>query len=169
MCQTPSVADHASEPDAEVADGPSSPAGRNVLIVAGIGLVVVIVVAALLSAGSDVTTLDPASPEGVVQGYLDATLAGDYATANTYLSAERQQQCADIVGYRNYVPENSRVVLREVTSSGDSATVKVEVTEGGGGLGGGWTHEEWYQLQREGDRWVITQAPWPYYECGFVP
>ncbi len=126
----------------------------------------VIALAAVLSTGGGVTNLDPTSPEGTVQAYLDAALDGDFATAETYLSAE-QQNCAGTAGFDPYyVPEDSRVVLRDVTVDGDQASVEVDVTEGGVG---GYTHGEMYRLEEEGGRWVITRAPWPYYECGFLP
>ncbi|GMQ85202.1 MAG: hypothetical protein BMS9Abin07_0767 [Acidimicrobiia bacterium] len=142
---------------------------RTTLVIGGIVIVALIAVAAIVLSAGEVETLDPGSPEGVVQAYLQATIDGDDETAHSYLAAELRESCEPVSELRSD-PDNARVrvVLREVSFKGVTALVEVAITEGEAAFGdGGWTHDETFWLEGSGDSWVITGAPWPYYGCGF--
>lgn len=161
-----------SGPSEDTGDGEAGsprPAGLTILIVAGIGLVVAIALAAIVSANRDVPVLDAGTPEGVVQAYIDAMVKGDEASAHAYLSDELQEECS-VGDLRNNQERsnNIRVTLRSVSAGGDEAEVEVTITEdAGGGLfgGGGYSFEEFFFLTRSGATWVISERPWPIYDC----
>lgn len=158
-----------SKSDDDGAAEPSKPAGRTILIAGGIGLVVVIALAAVILSTREVETLDPGSPEGIVQAYLQATIDGDDETASSYLGPGLRGSC-DPVNELRSDPDSARVrvVLREVSVSGATAEVEVAITEGEAAFGaGGFRHIETFRLESSGDTWVITSAPWPYFGCGF--
>ena len=55
------------------------------------------------------------------------------------------------------------MIVRSVVD-GDSAEldVRIEIAYGGGPFGGGsYDQEESVELERHGDRWLISQATWP--------
>jgi hypothetical protein len=147
--------------------GTTEERSRTILLIAMVVIALIAVLAAVLS-GREVETLDSGSPEGVVQEYLQAVLDGDEVTAHGFLSAEFAQKCSlDEFGRFGFVEDNVRVVLREVSLDGEAARVEVSITESGGLGDGGWTDDVTFRLERSGETWVITRAPWPYGDCGF--
>ena len=138
-------------------------------MIGGVAVIAIIAIAAVALSRSEPETLDPGTPEGVVQAYVRAILDGDDDTAIGLFSDELRERCTEgDFGQHGYVPDAARVVLRTVNDFGGSARVTIAITEGGGGFGdSGYTFEEEFRLDRSGDTWVITRAPWPYYDCGF--
>lgn len=128
---------------------------------------VVLLALALLALFREPLELDPNTPEGTVQAFLQAVSDGDFATAHGLLSAEIRGKCdvSDI-----FIDEGDfSATLGSVEEVGDS--VRIDVTlrfPNTGGLGGGYSYSPGpYTLDMEDGAWVISDVPWPYfyYDC----
>ncbi|GAA3214195.1 hypothetical protein [Microbacterium terregens] len=134
-----------------------------IALAAGIGLVVVIALIAVLARGGP-TQLDAATPEGVVQRYSQAVVDGDVPAALSYLLPEVADSCERVpLG-----TDDRRVTLVESTVRDDSATVHVLVVTvyGSGPLGASeYESEEVFELVRANGDWLIEMAPWQFAVC----
>lgn len=138
------------------------------LLVAGVvlaGLVGLSVLVGVL--GEDEQEFDEGTPEATVQRYVRALADEDAAVITSLLSADLQQRC-DLVNIRNYLsrPDDNdlRVVLRETDVRDGTAMVRVSVTErydSGPFDGGGYTHDETFDLERVNGDWLFSSPPWP--------
>jgi len=141
--------------------------GPNRVLAAVVGVVVVLaVIAGVVGANRSAPTLDPSTPQGVVQEYLKAVLAGDYPAAADLLSASSGCSLSDVSSAG--VSESARIVLEDTVVTGDTAVVTVEVTEGAdsGPFGdSGYTHTERITAERDGSTWTISGSPWLLYLC----
>lgn len=132
-----------------------------VLIV--VALLVVLALVAVLVRGTARESLDPNTPEGVVQRYAQAVIDGDDATASQYL-AGRLDGC----DYYERGTGKLRLTFRSSTISGDSATVLVTVTTSYGGdlFGNGeYSYDEQFRLVSSGESWLISEAPYDFLTC----
>ena len=134
-----------------------------------VGAVVLLaVIAGVFVANRASPDLNPGTPEGVVQEYLQAVFAGDYPVAADLLSPSSGCHASDLAA--GYVPESARIVLDHSAVNGDHAVVTVNVTEGTGGGpfdSPGYSHTERITVQRDGGVWKITGSPWLLPSCGF--
>lgn len=132
-----------------------------------LGAVVVLAVAAgLVVANREAPALDPTSPEGVVQAYLEAVIDGDVDGAFALLSPTAGCDISDVG--TAYLPESVRVVVLQTDVDGDEAVVRVEVTENpGNGLfeGSGFKHDERISLRRTGGTWQVEASSWLLFGC----
>lgn len=136
--------------------------GPNRVLALLVGAVLLLaVVAGIVVANRSAPALDPETPEGTLQAFLQALVDEDYGAAADFLSASSACDAADIV----YYPDSSRIVLDRVTVDGDTAVVTVRVTESGGDPfgGSGWSHTERVTLEREDGDWKVTGSPWLLY------
>lgn len=143
----------------------ASRANRVLLLVVGV-ILAVSIVAAVVAANRAPATLDPQSPEGVVQAYLAALARNDLSTAAGLIDESSPCELGDLAS--TYVPSSIRVVLVDSAISGSGAIVTVEVTETGdsGPFGsGGYTHTERLVLTERDDGWRLGGVPWPLYDC----
>lgn len=132
-----------------------------------VGAVVLLAVLAGVVIGNRAAPdLDPRTPEGVVQEYLKAVIAGNYPVAVGLLSPSSGCDAADLAS--GYAPGSARIVLDNTAVNGDHAVVTVEVTEGTGGgpFESGYAHAERITVQRAGAGWQITGSPWLLSSCG---
>ena len=120
---------------------PSPPAARGtdhflLGIVVGAALLIVVGVGAVLATSRTATPrpVDPDSPVGVVQAYLDALRGGDLDRAHGYLSRAAQDS-VPLDDYRRrasrpYEPDTAeqRVLVEPATVGTDTATVKVTIS-----------------------------------------
>lgn len=134
---------------------------RPPAVLGAIALVVVVlaVVAAIVSSNRERPELDPATPEGVVQLYVTALFNDDVAGAVTYL--DPKLGCAEHLP-EVYTGDTARVAVVRSTTTGDTATVVLQIEESSGL--DGWSHRETFTLHRNGE-WLITGHPWPIYSC----
>jgi hypothetical protein len=137
------------------------------------GLVVVIAVglifAVILDVVLDPEPLDPASPEGVVQAYLQDVLDGDTTGARSYLSEDAAERCSAQELRRSWIPDGLTATLSEVRRSEEVVEVEVRMRtiEGPAPFGGGsYTTTEVFTLTEENGQWRISEDPWPIYDCG---
>lgn len=137
----------------------------NRVLLALVGLVAAVAVAAaVVAVNRQPAELDPRLPEGVVQGYLQALLDGDYEAAAGYLSNGCEAE--DLA--QQWLPEQVRVGIRDVRVNGDNAVVEVDVVEiSGGGLVSDYSyrHSEELWLRRGVSGWQLSGSPWPVYYC----
>lgn len=139
---------------------------RTLLIFGAIiGLLVVVTIILVLTIPQGVSPLlPPDTPEGVVQRYILAIEAGDYLTANSYLSLP-----AVTDGKTPYPPllppvgptglSDHRVTLGKSVISGDQATVEVtvEVFQASGPFANPVrSNQVTFFLKRDGGSWKVT-------------
>lgn len=139
--------------------------GRTPLILLGTIVLLVVMALVLVLTRGATSPADPRSPEGVVQSYLTALLAGDDATAISLVQPGTLNDCPswDILDEGNL-----RVSLVSSTTSGTNATVNVSIsnTLGNGPFDlGNSGYQDSFSLMKSNDTWVISSAPWPLLAC----
>lgn len=157
---------------------------RRWAVPTGIGLVVgALVVIALVR---DPLTLDPDSPEGTVQEYLQAISDQRWEDAYEVLDPQLFAECGPSDIASNAPSEPFTASLRtsdgfvrdrfepippgdgppSTTTPPDDETI-VEVTLRFGDTGpfgsGGWTSSEVFELVSRDDFWWVSGDPWPYF------
>jgi len=136
---------------------------RTPLIIGGTLVGVLLLVALLNGLGREVSNLDPSTPEGTVQGYLQALLADDRDSADSFLVADTEDPCLhDEV---DWVVDDARIALGAVDVDGPRATVEVVTTEVSEGALGGSRYDSSFDLVLVDGDWRIEAADWPY-GCG---
>lgn len=139
---------------------------RTLLVV--LVIVAVLVVAALVAVFARGATqqLDPGTPQGVVQQYASAVLAGDFDTARELHSADRDspEACDE---WSPSPQSDTRLTLVRTVVTGDRATVTVNITQSyGGPFGGDSGYHDDFALERSGEgTWYVVQAPWEFQVC----
>ncbi|HEX7805402.1 MAG TPA: hypothetical protein VF413_04505 [Cellulomonas sp.] len=142
--------------------------GPNRVLAAVVGVVVVLAaIAGVVAARRTAPTLDPNTPQGVVQEYLRAVLDGDYPAAAKLLSSTSGCTLSDVSSAT--VSGSARIVLKDTVVDGDTAVVSVDVTEGadnGPFADSGYTHTERITAERDTGVWKISGSPWLLHPCG---
>jgi hypothetical protein len=109
------------------------------------------------------------TPEGTVQRYIRAVRDENATAIRATLSSSAQARCelSDIRNALRYPDgRDIRAVLQDTRITGDSAEVRVRVTENTGGDlfdSGAYDHDETFDLVRSGGTWLIEQPTWPIY------
>ena len=147
---------------------PQPAAARRSLVVLAIivGALVLVSLVVVFTRGEP-ELLDESTPEGVVQRYSAAVLAGDEDTALSYLANDARSDCGTIAVTET---ENLRIslVATEPVGDGDSVDVTVSLSRGsnGGPFGGSaYEYEERFSLTQVDDGWRIETAPWELAFC----
>jgi hypothetical protein len=126
--------------------------------------VAVVVVIALVAVGlsREPAELDPDSPEGAVQAYIQALSAGDFDEAATYWATDG---CLPPSNVPTAGAPDVSASLVSVDDNDRQATVVVRLTENSTDpLSGLYEYEEWFMLVNEDGAWKISQPSWPYYD-----
>lgn len=146
-------------------DTPAPKRDRTLIVILSvIGALVVIALIVVFTRGEP-EQLDEFTPEGVVQRYAAAVIAGDEEAAKAYLVPELADSCQRI---EPGPVQDMRVTLVSSTEREDSADVRVLiVTSYEGGLFGSSEYEEEavFDLVADGDGWLIESAPWSLSVC----
>jgi hypothetical protein len=132
------------------------------------GLVVVLAVGIVATLVREPTALDPSTPEGVVQGYLQAVFDEDWSTARDSLAPVTARRCSTVDFRRAWVPTSLTAVLDDVRTTADGAEVDVGLrqVQGPDPLGGGgYELSETFELIEVDGEWLITGWPWPVDDC----
>ena len=140
-------------------------APRVLAVVVG-AVALLAVVAGVLGGVRDVREYDRSTPQGAVQVYVTAVIDGDHRTAAGLLDEDGSCDLRDLDD--SWVPEETRVVLRETQVDGDRADVRVGIARSSSGrLFGASEQFERHTFRLEGGpgRWRITGQPWPLYSC----
>jgi hypothetical protein len=131
---------------------------------------VVIVILSVIALTREPVELDPDTPQGVVQTYLQAIADEEYTGAHALLSTEIQGDCAATDIAANVYYESFNAVLGDVTEVGDTAIVEASVQFGSAPLDPGIdAYYEQFFLVQQGGKWVISGDPWPYFTYGCRP
>ena len=134
--------------------------GMTVATVAVIALAV-----GIITATQSPTSLDPDSPQGVVQQYMTAVFDHRNDDAAKFLDATGKCTVDDLDRYG--MQQDARVDLTSSEVSGATARVTVSIEYGSGDpFGSGWSEEKTLRLAKVGSSWMITGIPWPLYDCG---
>lgn len=136
---------------------------RRLLLWSGVALGVLVVLAAAFSFIGD-AELDPGTPEGVVQDYVRAVIAGDRPAARSYL-ADELDGCG--TRFPRYLADQAyRIEWLDTTLGEGEAWVTVSVAGSDPGIFGGNRSETYeFRLISEAGGWRITHQEWPWYEC----
>jgi hypothetical protein len=168
VAQTGASYDHQMDPATSRNPGPD----RFLIgIVAGAILLILVALGAVLVARQrPPVAVDPASPVGVVQGYVEAVRAGDGDRAKAYLtraareSSERQK--GDGPRFVDSSRSERRILVSLSSESADRAEVKVTVSTFSARTdpfsSNSYHNELTVHLQREDGQWRISQPADPY-------
>lgn len=133
---------------------------RSLLIILGVTALLVVVSLVVVFSRGEPEALPADTPEGVVQRYATAVVAGDDATAIGYLTPAVEDDCerfSELPGYRQ------RVVLVSTSERGATADVWVSIAttyEGNGPFGSSeFVTEERFELVTVDGQWRITRSP----------
>ena len=133
-----------------------------ILVVVGLLVVIALVVVLVRSGARE--SLDPSTPEGVVQRYAQAVIDGDEATAGEYLSS-LPEECEY---YEPYDRGNLRLTFQSTDVSGDTAIVRVSVSTSYGGdpfSNNEYSSDAQFTLVAAGQKWLIEQTPYEFISC----
>ncbi len=127
-------------------------------VLPGLGVLAVIglVAVGLLRETPD---LDPSTPEGTVQAYLEAVFAGDEELASSYTEGECEP------GLGPGVPTGGMSAsLVSVEGDDQFSTVVVQLTQTSDDpLTGVSEWQEFFSLVNRDGVWMIQEPAWPYY------
>ncbi|KFF59501.1 hypothetical protein JF66_10775 [Cryobacterium sp. MLB-32] len=135
-----------------------------VIISVIIGALVVVAVAVVFSSGTP-EPLDRATPEGAVQRYATAVLAGDEKTAALYLTQTALDSCDRL---DRPSTDNISVSLVSTTIRDDTADVAVSITTSykNGPFGSSeYRSDGVVDLVKTDGAWRIESAPWELTIC----
>jgi len=146
-----------------MSDDAHRPRWALIALLAGILVVVVIALIAVFARGGP-ALFAADTPEGVVQRYSQAVIDGNTATAMTYLAPDVAASCTTVpAGSDDY-----RISLLKTTEREETARVEVLLATvyGSGPLGTNeYEHEDFFDLVKDGDGWLIDVAPWELTIC----
>ena len=131
-----------------------------VLPVLGVSAVIALVVFGL---NREPAVFDPSTPEGTVQAYIGALVAGDFEAAASFWAQDGCLPASEAPTSGS--PDISASLDRVEVVNGEEATVVIAITENSADpIGGLYEYEEWFYLVRQGGNWRINQPSWPYYD-----
>jgi hypothetical protein len=135
----------------------------------GAALVVLIAAGVALGVLREPVLLDPQTPEGTVQAYVQAVLDGEWNDARSHLAEDLEAECTAIDFRRSWVPDSLTATLDDVRVDGDGAEVVIRLRTAAepDPFGGRYEATETFDLIREGTTWRLTGQPWPVYDCGW--
>lgn len=133
-----------------------------VLTVTAVLVIALAVVAFALAGTKKAPSLGLTTPEGTVQAYLQAFADGDDARVVELLDPSLG---CKVPLQESYVSRRISAALVGSTTSGDTATVTVEITSYTNGLMEGWSERQEFRLKGHGQGWLLTDSPWPYFSC----
>ncbi|TFB71406.1 hypothetical protein E3O06_13835 [Cryobacterium glaciale] len=138
---------------------------RTLIVILSIIAALVLVSLVVVFTRGAPETLDPSTPEGVVQAYSAAVIDGDEAAAAAFLTTDASVGCGPV----EHGPTNNlRVVLVSTTVRPTSADVVVSlVTSYDDGPFGAseYEFEGNFDLVRVDGAWLIATAPWELSIC----
>ena len=141
--------------------------GRSLwVLIAGVGLLLAagIAVAVLVSRHDTAVHYPPNSPQGTVQRYLGLLQSGQVDRAYDMINTDRSRSEYD-TEYGNWGDRSHRVTLLSSQVTGNSATVKVDISTFDAGPFGSSSNSdrETFALSRQGHRWLINSPEYlPY-------
>lgn len=135
------------------------------------GIVLLVLVLVVIALVREPVQLDPATPEGTVQEYLQAISDDDYEKAFELLDPEEFEGCVPSDIERHVQDEPFTASFESDVhplDDEDTVIVNVRIRFGTDGpFGSGWETFESFELIRDDGAWLITDEPWPrfFWEC----
>ena len=129
-------------------------------------IILVIVVAAALTAGRRVPILDPSTPEGVAQGFVLAVFDDDEPAAFEFLTDELANRCQE--AGRLWFPEPGRATIVETKVTDERAVVELEISTVYGNTPfelSESTRAITLVMVRSGSAWRISENPSGWFWC----
>ncbi len=126
-------------------------------------LIVLLVVVALTVVAliREPVALDPTTPEGTVQVYLQALADNDYEAALQQTTAEIQEACTAQDISDNFYYDSFTATLGATREMGTVTVVEVAINQTDVGLSSGYFEQ--IELTDQEGGWAITGDPWPYF------
>lgn len=137
---------------------------RTPLIVLAVLIFAAVLGGALYGALAEPETFDPATPEGVVQNYLQAVFDGDEAALLAFMQPDLADRCRRDSASLDYRTDGARAFLDGTSIDGDRASVALEIRHSSDGIDE-WIENETIWLDRSESSWQISEPPWPYWDC----
>ena len=137
---------------------------RTPLIVLAALIFAAVLGGALYGALTEPETFDPATPEGVVQTYLQAVFDGDEAASLALMQPDLADRCRQDSTSLDYRTAGARAFLDGTSIDGDRASVAIEIRHSSDGIDE-WIENETIWLDRSESSWQISEPPWPYWDC----
>jgi hypothetical protein len=154
---------------------PTAPRGGTdrflLAIVAGVVLLILVSIVVVFTTRGPRPTppADPASIVGIVQGYVEATRAGDAEKARSFLTREARAQSEERSKQNPYSPtydNNVRIIVEATAQTETTAEAKVTVSRfyaNSDPFSSSTSHRTiTVRLIREDGQWRITQPLEPY-------
>lgn len=139
----------------------------NLYLALLVAIIAVVAVIVAVSSGDSVKNLDSASPQGVVQKYLQHITDGRNDLAASHFSSDSKCTAEDID--RAYVSESLQISLLKSEIENETAIVKVSISYQSSVLGDDLSSEsKSFRLKLENGEWKISGIPWPLYDCGVI-
>ncbi len=138
---------------------------RSLAVILAVIAALVIVALAVVFSRGEPKLLDAATPQGVVQRYAAAVIAGDESGAQEYLTPAVREHCDR---FESVYTDNLRVTLVSTSERASSADVKVSlVASSDGSLFGPSEYEiaEKFGLAKLDGAWLIDKTPWQLTIC----
>lgn len=138
---------------------------RLLLVILGIIAALVLVSLLVVFTRGEPSLRDASTPEGVVQRYATAVIAGDESTAAEYLTKAALDRCDK---FEQGDAGNIRVTLVSTTEREDSADVRVSIVTFYGSDPFGSSESEYedvFDLVTVDGDWKIDTAPWQLTVC----
>ena len=130
------------------------------------GAAIVIATLLVIAFSREPVALDPNTPEGTVQNYLQAISDEDYDGAFNLIDPEWTEGCtpADLAASAPF--QGFAASISETDEEGSRAFVTVTIREGvsTGPFGGVPGYPEFFELEKGSGQWLIIGYPWPYFE-----
>jgi len=131
------------------------------------GALLVIGVLVVIALVREPIQLDPNTPEGTVQNYLQAISDHDYEGAFNLIDPETTEGCAPSDLARAAPSQSFSATLGEAETTGETAYVTVSMSFASSpgpfepGMG---SFDEYFELKQIEGQWYLTGNSWPYYE-----
>ena len=140
------------------------PPDARILLWSGVAVCVLVIIAVVLTFFKS-PQLDPGTPEGVVQRYLQAVVEGRRSAARSYLSDRLQDECGS--DFPRYFSQDAiRIEWIDTVVDGSEARVDVLVEEDDYGIFTSYyKFHAGFTLRESSDGWRITDQEWPWYGC----
>ena len=150
-------------------DASAAKPNRTLVVILSVIASLVIVSLVVVFSRGEPESLDPSTPEGVVQRYAVAVIGGDEIAAAAYLTEGALSRCEK--DFAGGTPGDIRITLLSTEERASSADVRVSiVTTYEGGLFGPSesTTEDVFDLVTVDGEWRIDNAPWDLTICSNV-
>jgi hypothetical protein len=147
---------------------PHRGSGAALLWLLGALVVLTLVVGGVAGGLRAPAEVDPVSPEGTVQAWLQAVFEERFADAHGHLAEQTAERCPVAAFRQAWVPESPTAALEDVhTTAGEAeVTVQIRSVAGPGPFGAGtYASREVFTLVEYAGTWRLTGVPWPLLDC----